>query len=332
MRWSSWPVWKRRVAVYGGLLAAYLALGGWMAWCPDHGSAGGRTVDTELSTRLRGHVEKLAGEIGERNVFKPGSLDRAATCIVAFWRELGLKPVELEYRAAGFACKNLECELPGSGPKGAIVVGAHYDSVSGCPGADDNASGVAAMLELGRLLARRPPGRPIRFVAFANEEPPFFQTESMGSRVYAKLARTRGDSIHAMLSLEAIGFYADRKGSQDYPPLLKPFYPSTGNFIAVVGELSQRKRVHRLVELLAPQLGLPVECAATFGFFPGVTWSDHASFTAEGFPGVMVTDTAPYRNPNYHTAGDLPSTLDYDRLALLTAGLARAILALAGEP
>lgn len=243
-----------------------------------------------------------------------------------------MKPKDYAYGTQGVTCRNLECDLPLRGAGGSVVVvGAHYDSVLACPGADDNATGVAAMLELTRLLAARTTRRPVRLVAFTNEEPPFFETELMGSRVYASMARRRGDAVHAMLSLESIGFYSTAPRSQQYPPLLAPFYPSTGNFIAVVGELSHRRLVHRLVKALAPGLGIPVECAATFGFFPGVTWSDHSSFTREGYPAVMVTDTAPYRNPHYHQPSDRPVTIDFARLALLTAGLDRAVASLAAE-
>ncbi|MBI3890821.1 MAG: M20/M25/M40 family metallo-hydrolase [Candidatus Wallbacteria bacterium] len=269
--------------------------------CASFGLTAGKDgpAGPELEARLHRHVDVLAREIGERNVFRPAALEKSL---------------------AGTA------QLPWR-----LRIGAHYDSVSGSPGADDNASGVAALLELSRALAATPPRRDVRFVAFVNEEPPFFTTDAMGSRVYARAARRRGDRIDAMLSLECLGYYDDRPGSQRYPPGLSLFYPGTANYIAVVGSWRQRSLASRFHTLLARQTALRVECAAVPESLPGVSWSDHASFWEQGYPALMVTDTAPYRNPNYHDATDRPATLDYGRLRRVTAGLASAIRTLANE-
>ncbi len=214
-------------------------------------------------------------------------------------------------------------------------MGAHYDTVLDSPGADDNASGVAALLAIARELASRPqpPARTVRLVAFANEEPPHFQTPRMGSLVYARRARERGDRIVAMLSLESIGYYSDAPGSQRYPLfLLGWIYPSRGDFLAFVGDVGARALVRRAIASFRRHAALPSEGAAVPGFVPGVLWSDHWSFREAGYPAIMVTGTAPFRNPHYHEPSDRPETLDYDRLARATAGLARVIDALAAGP
>ena len=206
---------------------------------------------------------------------------------------------------------------------------AHYDSVPDCPGADDNASGVAVLLALARAVDDRAAPRTIRFVAFVNEEPPHFWNESMGSLHYAKACKDRGDDIVAMLSLESLGYYRDEPGSQKYPPIVSWFYPSRGDFVGFVGDLSSRWLVHESIRTFRGAASFPSEGAALPSFVAGVGWSDHWSFWQVGYPGVMVTDTAPFRNPHYHTAGDTPDTLDYDRLARVTAGLVTVVAKLA---
>lgn len=274
--------------------------------------------------QLERHVAVLAGEIGERNVYRPGTLAAAADYIETVWREQGHEVRRLRYETRGVECANLEIVLPGrEAPDEIVVAGAHYDTVAGSPGADDNASGVGALLELGRLLIREARHRrTLRLVAFPNEEPPFFWWGSMGSMVYARAARKRRDDIRAMVSLEMLGYYRDSPGTQRYPPLFRHFYPDRGNFIALVSNLRSRRLLGRAATALREATDLPVERVATFGFVPGVSWSDHRSFWRQGFRALMVTDTAFYRNPNYHTAQDRPETLDYGRMARLTEGLA----------
>ena len=228
------------------------------------------------------------------------------------------------------ACHNLAVEIPGSEkPREIVVVGAHYDSVEGSPGANDNATGVAAVLTLARSFAGKKPGRTLRFLAFVNEEPPYFQTPSMGSLVYARRCQERQENVVAMLSLETIGYYSDEPASQNYPAPLGFFYSSKGNFVAFVGDTSSRSLVRTVVRTFRESGGFPSEGAATFGALPGVGWSDHWSLWQAGYSGVMLTDTAPYRYPYYHGALDRPDQIEYDRLARLVTGIRRVIAELA---
>lgn len=282
---------------------------------------------------LRRHVGVLAAEIGERNVQRPAALAAAERYISREWAGQGFEVATQRYTAAGVDCANLEVVIRGeSRPAEIIVVGAHYDTVEGSPGADDNASAVSALLEIARALAHVRPPRTLKLVAFVNEEPPFFFWGSMGSGVYAKAARRRGDDIRAMFSLEMLGCYSDAPGSQSYPPLLRYFYPDSGNFIAFVSNLRSRRVLKAGVAAFRASSRFPCEAAALPAWIPGVGWSDQLSFWRAGYPGVMVTDTAFYRYPHYHCPTDTPDRLDYRRLALVTEGLAGAFARLAGEP
>jgi len=199
----------------------------------------------------------------------------------------------------------------------------------GSPGANDNGSGVAGVLALARAWAKREPSRTIRFVAFVNEEPPFFQTDLMGSLVYAKHCRDRGDKIVAMFSLETMGCYSSEKGSQKYPFPFGLFYPSHGDFIAFVGNTSNGDLVRGSVKTFRAQASFPSEGGAIPGNLPGVGWSDHWAFWQAGYPAIMVTDTAPFRYPYYHTAQDTPDKVDCDQLARVVDGLSKVLEELA---
>ncbi len=234
----------------------------------------------------------------------------------------GLKISRHSYQIEGQEFVNLVGERKGmASPEDIVVIGAHYDSVVGSPGANDNASGVAGMLELARLSAQQTCPRTLRFTAFVNEEPPFFRTAQMGSQVYAKECKRRGERVVAMLSLEMLGYYSDEKGSQKYPFPLSFFYPDTANFIAIVGNLASRALVKELVAGFKASSPLPVESIATFEFVTGVDFSDHASFWKQGYRAVMVTDTAFNRYAFYHTDEDTPEKLDYTRMAQVVEGL-----------
>lgn len=275
---------------------------------------------------LRRHVEKLASEIGERNVFKPDKLRAAADYIEGVFTNAGYKVNRQAYTVLRETCYNLEVELKGKSLADEIVVvGGHYDSVSGSPGANDNASGVAAVMELARAWVGRKPARTLRFVAFVNEEPSFFQTETMGSLVYARQCRQRNEKIVAMLSLETVGYYSAAKGSQKYPFPVGLFYPSRGDFIAFVGNRANAGLVRRCVSSFRREASFPSEGAALPGRLPGIDWSDHWSFWQAGYPGIMVTDTAPFRYPHYHTEQDTPDKLDYERLARVVAGVDKVV-------
>ena len=280
-------------------------------------------MSESLAAHLLQHVAMLAGEIGERNVYRAQSLDAAASYIESVLAGIGHAVTRQVYVARGVECANLEVVLPGRRrPEESIVVGAHYDTVLRSPGADDNASAVAALLEIARLLKDRAMGRTLRLVAFVNEEPPFFFWGEMGSGVYARAARSRHENIWLMISLEMLGYYRDQAGSQAYPPLFRHFHPDRGNFIAFVSNFRSRRAMRRAGRAFRAHSDFPLETTATFGWIPGVAWSDHLSFWRAGYPAFMCTDTAFFRNPNYHSAQDTPETLDYRRLAQLTEGLA----------
>lgn len=285
-----------------------------------------------LTHRLQMHVERLAGDIGERNVFAPEALQRAAVYIEDEWGTMGYDVERLEYDVSGIRCANLVTTRKGSARSSEILLlGAHYDSVIGSPGANDNASGVAALLEIARMFQAVEPVLTVRFVAFVNEEPPFFWTHKQGSMVYAEAARCRGDDIRLMASLETIGCYSDQPGSQSYPPLFRLFYPNRGNFIGIVSDFGSRPAMQRLAEAFRAQSDFPLQTVSTFRFIPGVSWSDHRSFWRHGYPAVMVTDTAFYRYRHYHAPTDTADKLAFPELAQVTLGLFEAFAVLARE-
>ena len=285
-----------------------------------------------LTHRLQMHVERLAGDIGERNVFASEALQRAAVYIEDEWGTMGYDVERLEYDVSGIRCANLVTTRKGSARSSEILLlGAHYDSVIGSPGANDNASGVAALLEIARMFQAVEPVLTVRFVAFVNEEPPFFWTHKQGSMVYAEAARRRGDDIRLMASLETIGCYSDQPGSQSYPPLFRLFYPNRGNFVGIVSDFGSRPAMQRLAEAFRAQSDFPLQTISTFRFIPGVSWSDHRSFWRHGYPAVMVTDTAFYRYRHYHAPTDTADKLAFPELAQVTLGLFEAFAVLARE-
>ena len=289
--------------------------------------------EREIRDRLATHVEILAGRIGERNLQHYRALEEAADYIEQTFEQLGYRPSAEPLKSRGRQVRNLVAEQPGSGnPEEIVLVGAHYDSVPGSPGANDNGSGVAALLELARLLAGRELARTVRFVAFVNEEAPYFGSPEMGSLVHARAAKVRGDRIRAMLSLETIGYYSDTPGSQHYPFPLNHFYPDTANFIGFVGNLGSRALVRSALGSFRQHTCLPSEGAAVPEGIKGVGWSDHWSFWQAGYPAIMVTDTAFYRYAHYHTDEDTPDKIDYERTARVVAGLMRVVEDLAAAP
>jgi Zn-dependent M28 family amino/carboxypeptidase len=277
-------------------------------------------AESALADRLRQHVAELAKE--QRN----SDLERPAHYIAGAFAAHGLTPALQQFQSGGRTVSNVEVS---SAHAAFVVVGAHYDTVPGSPGADDNASGVAAVIELAGLLAKDK--LPLRFVAFANEEMPYFMGPEMGSWMSAHRARQRGERVLAMLSLEMLGYYSDEPSSQRYPPPLGLFYPDRGDFIAFVGDMRVRSLVRRATRSFRRHAAFPSQGLAAPAFIPGVTRSDHWSFRNHGFPAIMVTDTAYNRNPHYHLASDTPDTLDYERLARVTLGLAGVLRELATE-
>ncbi|MFN2567351.1 MAG: M20/M25/M40 family metallo-hydrolase [Gemmatimonadaceae bacterium] len=321
-------------------LPLLLALCAWLYVVHMPGETGRRTLSSltpaqrEVRRRLEAHVRELAGRIGERNSVHYEALEQAAAYVERELAALGYTVTSQRWTGAGGqAFRNLEVTLPGRArPAEVLVVGAHYDSNRGTPGADDNASGVAAMIELARLLradSAAGHARTIRFVAFANEEVPFFGTADQGARRYVAALKERGDDVRSMLSIETIGYYATGPKTQVYPTPLNWFYPDTGNFIGFVGDLSSRALVHEAIGAFRRHTSFPSHGAAAPASIPGVGWSDHEAFWAAGIPAVMITDTAPFRNPYYHTRGDTPDRLDYERMTHVVDGLVAVVRHLA---
>lgn len=327
--------WVWRLAPY-----ALLLLGGWLlvrsATRMPGASYGGPLEPpgpeaASLEDALKADVELFAGRIGPRCLERYDALVAAARALRDGLEPLGYAVREQPFEAQQRVVTNIEAERAGqSRPQEIVLVGAHYDTVCGTPGANDNASGVAALLALARWARGQRFARTLRFVGFTNEEPPHFTTPRMGSRVYAREARRRGDSIVAMLSLETLGYYSERPGSQAYPFPFGLLYPSRANFVAFVGNYSSRVLVRRVVGEFRRHARFPAEGAAAPGFIPGVGWSDHWSFWKEGYPAVMVTDTALFRYAEYHTPRDTPDRLDYARLARVVGGLQHVLADLAG--
>ena len=283
-----------------------------------------------ISSSLHDHVDELAGKIGERNIRLPSKLHSAAAYIEKTWLEQDYTVRHQKYDARGVESVNLEIVLPGTSLADEIIlIGAHYDSVPGCPGANDNGSGVAALLEISRLLGSRKFARTIRLVAFTNEEPPFFLRRDMGSKVYASRARQRKENIVAMLSLETMGYYSEAPFSQSYPFPFSFFYPHTANFIGFVGNLGSRHLVKQSLGAFRRHTKFPSEGTAAPGWITGIGWSDHWSFWREGYRAIMVTDTALFRYEHYHTPEDTPDKIDYNRLARVTNGLEKVVIELA---
>ncbi|NIQ94844.1 MAG: M20/M25/M40 family metallo-hydrolase [Desulfuromonadales bacterium] len=289
--------------------------------------------EAQAAKRLQRHVQMLAGTIGERNMWHFERLEQAAGYIEGELKEAGCPVRAHEYTLQGKTARNIVAELAGSErPEEIVVVGAHYDSVMGSPGANDNATGVAALLELGRSLCDERPRRTLRLAAFVNEEPPFFKTHEMGSRVYAKEARQRGEKIVAMVSLETIGYYSDAEESQMFPfPPLRFFYPTRGNFVAFVSNFRSRALLQRSLKGFRAATDFPAEGLAAPEWLIGVDWSDQWSFWRSGYPAIMITDTAPFRYRHYHTMRDTPDKVDYGALARVKSGLVGMVRGLAGS-
>ena len=280
--------------------------------------------------RLAAHVRTIAVELGPRDHTHPANLDRVAAYVATAFRATGGRVTEQPFTPTSVTYRNVIASYgAGEGPR--IVVGAHYDSAGPLPGADDNASGVAALLEVGVLLGRgRTLPRRVDLVAYTLEEPPVFPTPAMGSFVHAASLRQRGVDVRAMLSLEMVGYFTDAPDSQTFPhQILRLVYPSRGNFITVVGRLGDIGLVRRTKSAMRGASDLPVVSINAPVWVPGVDFSDHRSYWAHGYPAVMVTDTAFYRNPHYHAPTDTPDTLDYARMAKVVAGVYEAVLALA---
>jgi hypothetical protein len=281
----------------------------------------------ETVRHLHHHVEYLSCEIGSRSITEPDKLESAQQYIECFLQTLGIPYERQTVHAGRRDFNNIIVTVPGwKEPPQAIVVGAHYDTVLNTPGADDNASAVSVLLELCRDLKADVPYRTIKLVFFTLEEPPAFDTPYMGSYVCARECRQNCEDILVMICLEMVGYFCNTQNGQEYPlPLLNWFYRTTPDFILVTGDMEAREMVRLTGDLIHESSSLPVEKITAPRFFPGISLSDHSSFWKKGYRAIMVTDTAFYRNPNYHTSRDTIETLDFHKMAALHKGLLHAL-------
>jgi hypothetical protein len=276
-----------------------------------------------IRSNLAAHLRYLSVTLGERCIFRPENLKAAEAYVFQNFSRMGYQP-----RRQTFIYQRQEVSNVIAGEEssaGYYILGAHFDTVAGTPGADDNASGVAVLLEVARLARSSPLPRPWTFIGFTTEEPPAYFTPYMGSRVYAKQARKQRRQILGMLCLEMVGYYSREPGSQSLPLTLRFLgYPTTGNFIGLVSDRTSKPLLQRLERAIKQGGRLPVATlAAPLGghLLPEVRLSDHANFWDEGYPALMITDTAFMRNPHYHASGDVMENLDLEAMTELTLGL-----------
>ncbi len=282
-----------------------------------------------LAATLERDVTHLALDIGERNLRRPTSLNATVAWLEHRLNAANLAPRRQTYSVATQQVHNVEVIFPALATDAPIVVvGAHYDSAIGTPGANDNATGVAVLLELARRFAGTASPLELRLVWFTNEEPPYFQGPDMGSLRYARALAEQGREVQAMLSLETMGFYVDQEGSQHYPGALRGFFPTTGNFVAFVGNDASKDLVREVVGRFRRDTSFPSEGVAVNGNLMGIGWSDHWSFWQTGSPALMITDTAPFRYHHYHKPTDTPDHINFSHLSRVTLGLVGVVRSL----
>lgn len=287
------------------------------------------SVPTIDPVRLEADVRTLSEPAANRSIHHPESLAGAEAFITTRFQQLGYEVERQEVLVDGKIYHNVIARY-GVPADEVIVVGAHYDAAGKeNPGADDNASGVAALLELARIFqAERPEfSAPVEFVAYTLEEPPYFGSQEMGSAHHANRLKAQGRNVKLMLSLEMLGYYSDEFLSQKFNlPVLYAFYPWTGNFIGVVGDTNHRGLQRDFKSTMAANSDVPVYSISAPSFLPAVDFSDHRNYWAHGWPAFMITNTAFLRNTHYHTAGDTPDRLDYRRMTEVTRGVYAALL------
>jgi Zn-dependent M28 family amino/carboxypeptidase len=278
-----------------------------------------------LRKNLRHHVAHLSVDIGERHLWNGDSLAQAAQYIESEFSAAGYVPMRQTYLAYRKPVSNIIAEKKGARPH-SIVIGAHYDSVPGSPGADDNASAVAGLLELARMLKGRKCASSFRLVGFVNEESPAFGSDYMGSMQYARHLKQRGENVAFMIALEMIGYF-DRRKPQHYPlGLMRPFYPKTGDFIAVIGDLHSQQPARALARAMRREGLVRTSVLVAPRLFGGIDRSDHSAFWKHGFKALMITDTAFFRNENYHRETDTIETINFEVMANVVASLFAAVV------
>jgi Zn-dependent M28 family amino/carboxypeptidase len=289
----------------------------------------------ELIASLFRHVDRLAGLIGPRHLGAPRAFKAAADFVEREFADAGYSPTRQTYSVGGQEVANIVAELPGGKRADEIVVvGAHYDSVWTTPGADDNASAVAVLIEVARMMRQLKPARTVRFVGFACEEPPHFHTGDMGSQFCARECRTRGERVRGMLCLEMVGYFSTAPNSQQIPPgiprIFHPLLPRRGNFLAAVGNLRSWRLLWQFRRGFKRAVQFPLWSLALPESIQEIRLSDNSSFWDQGYPALMLTDTSFLRNPHYHMASDTPETLDYERMAAVALGVAGGASRVAG--
>jgi hypothetical protein len=313
------------VLLCAGLGAYYYMLG--VPGTTHQGSLPALTADERaLAARLKTHIAAIAAR--EHNIDNYDELEKAARYIERTLAAAGYKPSPQEFTARGKKVRNVEVTIDAATPDAeTIVVGAHYDSAIGTPGANDNATGTAAVLELARLMSdlKGKAARRIRLVLFVNEELPYFGTEEMGSLQYAKTLAERNERVTAMYSLETLGYYSDAAGSQKYPAPFGLVFSDRGDFISFVGMLGSRSLLQDAMRSFRSHTQFPTIGGVSPGFIPGISWSDHWAFAQQGFQAVMITDTALFRYPHYHKPTDTPDKIDNERLARVVKGIERVV-------
>src|SRR5215468_4017696 len=276
--------------------------------------------------KLETHVRTLSQSFAPRDGAHPENLDRCAAYIRQEFERANDRVSEQPFTVDGKTYRNVIAHF-GPETKEMVVVGAHYDTAGPLPGADDNASGVAGLLELTRLLGNRQLPMRVELVAYTLEEPPFFRSEQMGSAMHAKALKREGAVVRVMFTLEMIGYFSDARDSQHFPSsAFSLFYPTEGNFISVVGKLGDGMLVRRIKKAMTGATSLPVYSINAPRLISGVDLSDHLSYWREGYPAVMITDTAFYRNANYHTLDDTAERLDYRRMGQAVEGVYAAVI------
>src|ERR1700730_18625747 len=320
----------RRMSLFAVLVVLALATAGYGALHymtavpgkPHRGALPSLTAEeAALAASLKRHIATIAAR---------EQLEKVARYIETALASLGYAVGRQEFLVDGKTVRNIDVAVEPAGRRPdpeVIVVGAHYDSVVGSPGANDNASGAAAVIELARLLRDLDGGgaKGIRLALFVNEEPPYFRTEAMGSLHYARALARRNERVVAMYSLETIGFYSNEPGSQGYPTPFGLVFPHRRDFVAFVGMMGSRALVRETMRSFRAHTAFPTIGGVAPGFVPGIAWSDHWAFAEHGVPAVMITETAPFRYPHYHRSSDTPDKVDAESVARVVKGIERVI-------
>jgi hypothetical protein len=282
------------------------------------------------ASALKHHVEILSQRFAPRDYRHPKNLDRTSQYIRNYFKKTGSHVYYQPFDVEGVTYRNVIAEF-GPQSESITIVGAHYDAFSNDPGADDNASGVAGLLELARLLSDTPLDSKVILAAYSLEEPPFFTTDFMGSKIHAKSLKDQDIKVKLMICFEMIGYFTDEPGTQIFPiPFLKLYYPTTGNYIAIVDKIFSAN-AGNLKRWIQKNMNIPAYSINAPKWLPGVDWSDHRSYWEYGYPAVMITDTAFYRNKAYHTINDTADRLDYDNMAQVVSGVYGYVVQLANK-